>query len=298
MSNNGDSWQTKTEGESYRATKISHWQMTIFSLTIRGSSDFVRMVIRCLFTEKQNSPWTLHGSVATRKTHGKSLSHSRLPFERSTDRTGTRLRMDSDIRNAAASHSIRHAVVRNMRMSNQSERRFSREVHDLICDSFHTFFPKPLMEIDPKTATADEFFHRGNVRSIRGQYDEPSTVSQKRTNARDCDAIEFAMAQWYLQYGKTSWWRSHGLIRRFRMLKQLTTCGNVLPSTWGSLMYWLEAIRRGGQSLQMCTGVFVILLRGSIEGCEASLGKGTIFAEASNKSEWKQLKCQNAYCPW
>ena len=162
-----------------------------------------------------------------------------------------------------------------------------REIHDSICESFHIFFPKPLMEIGPKTATADEFFHRGNMRIHQGQYDEAfADFSKANELRRDCDAIEFALAQWYLQYGKNklmalTWidkaiahvGNNSLLAEMFYHHLRLTICTG--------LKRYDEAVR----SLQMCTGVIRYFIeRLDWKDGQASLGKGTIFAEGIRQS--------------
>lgn len=164
---------------------------------------------------------------------------------------------------------------------------FLREVHDSICDSFHIFFPKPLMDIDPNTATADEFFHRGNMRIHQGQYDEAFADFKKANDMRrDCDAIEFALAQWYLQYGKDK------LMALTLINSAISHVGNdsllaemfyhhLRTTICTGLKRYQEAIR----SLQFCTGVLRYFIeRLDWKDGQAALGKGTIFAEGIQQS--------------
>ena len=162
---------------------------------------------------------------------------------------------------------------------------FLREVHDSICEAFRIVYPKPLMEIDPKTA--DEYYHRGSVRIHQGQYDEALADFKKANEMHPNNHIfEFALGQYWLQYGKDK------LMALTWVDKAISHVGNdsllaemfyhhLRTTICTGLKRYQEAIR----SLQFCTGVLRYFIeRLDWKDGEASLGKGTIFAEGIRAS--------------
>jgi tetratricopeptide (TPR) repeat protein len=162
---------------------------------------------------------------------------------------------------------------------------FLREVHDSICEAFRIFYPKQHREIDPKTA--DEFYHRGNVRIHQGQYDEAFADFKKANEMRpNFHVFEFVLAQYWLQYGKNK------LRALIWIDKAISHLGNNSPLS--EMFYHLLRItictglkryEEATTSLQICTGVLSFMIEKlDWKDGEASLGKGTIFLEGIRTS--------------
>jgi tetratricopeptide (TPR) repeat protein len=164
---------------------------------------------------------------------------------------------------------------------------FLREVHDSICEAFRIFYPKPLMEIHPKTATADEFFHRGNVRIHQGQYDEAFADFERANELRrDCDAIEYSLAQYWLQYGKNKLMALTWIDKAIKHLRNNSPlAGMFYHHLRTTICTGLKQYEEAVSSLQISTGALSFMIEKlDWRDGEAKLGRGTIFAEGIRAS--------------
>jgi len=156
---------------------------------------------------------------------------------------------------------------------------FLKEVHDAICHGFSIVFPKPVLQIKPRTA--DQFYQRGTQRIFQSRYQE-AIADFNRANEMEPNnpVFEYALSQYWLRYGgdnsRAAFWIERAILHLgndnpllqsiYYLLKTTITCAlkryeeatRSLQISTGALSFMVEKLEWNHGRAELQSGVTIL----------------------------------------